>query len=120
MAAEAPQSQDVVTQWRASDEAFVEKHFGFLERAARAGFEASGRGALFVDVTTIYDEAVSGKPRPQMSYVTRQQITEREDGKLLPLVETYDPAQEFIGVLCHLQQDIAYRIGRGRRRTPVT
>ncbi len=120
MTAEAPRADEEVEKWRAFDTDFVEKHFALLRRRAQRAYDRRGRGALFVDATTIYDEVVGGEPRPQMEYEPLPQIAEHEDPSLVRLVEAYDPKREFIGVLCHLQEDIAYRIGRGKRRISVS
>ncbi len=100
---ERPHQRD--REW---DHALVSEHLDKLWAEAQAGFQTSGRGALFIDTLPRYADLAH--PSPQTLYLAQSALEEWADEKFLPLVRDYDPLQEFVAVLSSLDEEVVYRV----------
>ncbi len=86
----------------------MSEHLDKLWGEAQQGFQASGRGALFIDTLPRYADLAH--PSPQTLYLAKSALEEWADEKFLQMVREYDPRQEFVAVLSSLDEEIVYRV----------
>jgi hypothetical protein len=92
---------------RAGDLAWIGENLQEFWKAARSGYEASGRGALVVD--TAVQPTGAGQP---FGYVLQEQIRQLGAKDEIRMIATYDPSWELVIVLLKPEDRLSsYRVG---------
>lgn len=103
-----------VPEWaereRTADLVWIAQHLDVLWPAAQQGYQALGRGAVVVDITTVaITEEGSGNP---MFYLTEAQIAARNFPDALRLVRTYEPSWQLVAGLWKAEgKESFYKLG---------
>ncbi len=105
------QIPDWAQKERAGDLAWIGENVHVFWPAAQQGFQESGRGALFIDTTTLVRHE-KGTSHPFV-YLPEKAIEEKESlADALRMVHAYDPSWEFVSVLLKPQnRESTFRIG---------
>ncbi len=108
---EQRQIPDWAIRERTRDFSWIQENLHVFLPAAQQGFQASGRGALVIDTTTLVRHE-KGKSHPFV-YLAEKAIEEKESlVDALRMVRAYDPSWEFVTVLLKPQdRESTYRIG---------
>lgn len=111
----SPESRHQIPEWawkeRESDLAWIQENLHVFLPAAQEGFQASGRGAVVIDATTIVRHE-AGMSHPFL-YLPEKALEEKETlVDALRMVRAYDPAWELVTVLLKPRdRESTYRIG---------
>jgi hypothetical protein len=111
------QLPDWARRERLSDLEWINENLQLFWPMAQAGYEAVGRGSIWVDTTiTVSHDTGAGNP---MGYVDQQTIEEIGDEDTQRLVREYLPQREFVTTLFKPQERMSsYRISLVRLAKP--
>lgn len=94
-------------QEREGDLAWIGENLPLFEFVSRLAYEASGRGALMIDVTI---QKAPGRGNP-FGYVLQEQLAGFADEDTMRMIQAYNPEQEFIVLLLKEQgRSSTYRV----------